>query len=59
MSFEVMDAEALAFRDSSLSSFAERRSFIIWISARAFSQLRRVLTADGVGIFLEPLGTIR
>jgi len=56
MSFEVMDAEALAFRDSSFELICGTSIIHHLDLARAFSELRRVLTADGVGIFLEPLG---
>lgn len=56
MSFEVMDAESLSFRDSSFELVCGTSIIHHLDLERAFSELARILTADGVGIFLEPLG---
>jgi hypothetical protein len=56
MSFEVMDAEALAFRDSSFELICGTSIIHHLDLPRAFSELRSVLTADGVEISFEPLG---
>jgi SAM-dependent methyltransferase len=56
LTYEVMDAEHLAFPDDSFDVVCGRSVIHHLDLERAFAELRRVMKPDGRAIFLEPLG---
>jgi SAM-dependent methyltransferase len=56
VNYKVMDAESLAFEDSSFDIVCGSGILHHLDLKRAFTELARTLVPEGVGIFIEPLG---